>query len=193
MVISCHTTALIGECGDFFVEPFHTSRFYHRHSKRSNGGTGQISFGQGWLYSNGGTGALAASTSPTVAYITATSTTASVFPYASTTALTVSGLASTSNLVASNSFTLANLTGLLFGTNGVVSSLATSSLNLSIPLASTTGTTDNIAQGSTNRYYSDNLVNSYVNGSSTIAKLYTANAWNALQTFGNNISSAARN
>lgn len=42
----------------------------------SSGGTGANTFGQGWLYSNGGTGALAASTSPTVDYITATSTTA---------------------------------------------------------------------------------------------------------------------
>jgi hypothetical protein len=42
----------------------------------ANGGTGAASFGQGWLYSTGGTGALAASTSPTVNYITATSTTA---------------------------------------------------------------------------------------------------------------------
>lgn len=42
----------------------------------ANGGTGGTSFGQGWIYSNGATGALAASTSPTVNYITATSTTA---------------------------------------------------------------------------------------------------------------------
>jgi hypothetical protein len=42
----------------------------------ANGGTGSSSFGQGWLYSSGGTGALAASTSPTVNYIVATSTTA---------------------------------------------------------------------------------------------------------------------
>jgi hypothetical protein len=41
-----------------------------------NGGTGANTFGQGWVYSNGGTGALAASTSPTVNYLTATSTTA---------------------------------------------------------------------------------------------------------------------
>lgn len=40
------------------------------------GGTGAASFGQGWIYSNGGTSALAASTSPTVNYVTATSTTA---------------------------------------------------------------------------------------------------------------------
>jgi len=53
----------------------------------SNGGTGQTSFGQGWIYSNGGTGALVASTSPTVAYIVATSSIASILPYASTTAL----------------------------------------------------------------------------------------------------------
>lgn len=42
----------------------------------SSGGTGANTFGQGWIYSNGGVGGLAASTSPTVNYITATSTTA---------------------------------------------------------------------------------------------------------------------
>jgi len=48
------------------------------------GGTGQTSFGQGWLNSDGT--ALSASTSPTVNYITATSTTAtSTFPYLSVT------------------------------------------------------------------------------------------------------------
>ena len=54
------------------------------------GGTGQTSFRQGWLHSDGDT--ITASSSPTVNYITATSTTlASFFPYASTTAFTVSG------------------------------------------------------------------------------------------------------
>lgn len=42
----------------------------------NSGGTGANTFGQGWIYSNGGATALAASTSPTVNYITATSTTA---------------------------------------------------------------------------------------------------------------------
>jgi hypothetical protein len=41
-----------------------------------SGGTGATTFGQGWIYSSGSTSALAASTSPTVNYITATSTTA---------------------------------------------------------------------------------------------------------------------
>ncbi|MDO8729280.1 MAG: NYN domain-containing protein, partial [bacterium] len=40
----------------------------------TSGGTGQLSFGQGWLHSDGAT--LTSSTSPTVAYLTATSTTA---------------------------------------------------------------------------------------------------------------------
>ena len=58
----------------------------------AKGGTGQTSFGQGWLNSDGTT--LTSTTSPTVAYFTATSTAqASTFPYASTTALTVSGSA----------------------------------------------------------------------------------------------------
>ena len=42
----------------------------------ANGGTGATTFGQGWIYTDGGTGALNSSTSPTVNYITATSTTA---------------------------------------------------------------------------------------------------------------------
>lgn len=42
----------------------------------SNGGTGASTFGQGWLHSSGGTGSLTSSTSPTVNYVTATSTTA---------------------------------------------------------------------------------------------------------------------
>ena len=50
----------------------------------ARGGTGQTSFGQGWLNSDGTT--LSASTSPTVNYIVATSTTAtSTFPYLSVT------------------------------------------------------------------------------------------------------------
>lgn len=42
----------------------------------ANGGTGTTSFGQGWLFSSGDESALSASSSPTVNYITATSTTA---------------------------------------------------------------------------------------------------------------------
>ena len=42
----------------------------------ANGGTGATTFGQGWLHTVGGTSAFTASTSPTVAYLTATSTTA---------------------------------------------------------------------------------------------------------------------
>ena len=42
----------------------------------ANGGTGATSFGQGWLYSDGIGSSLTASTSPTVGYIIATSTTA---------------------------------------------------------------------------------------------------------------------
>ncbi len=49
--------------------------------------------GQGWLHTAGGTNAITASTSPTVAYLVATGTTASILPYASTTALTSSGSA----------------------------------------------------------------------------------------------------
>lgn len=64
-----------------------------------NGGTGATTFGQGWLFSTGGTGALAASTSPTVNYLTATSTTAtSTFAYS---------INATSGAVATNNVYLA--------------------------------------------------------------------------------------
>lgn len=57
-----------------------------------NGGTGATTFGQGWIYSAGGTGALVASTTPTVNAIIATSTTlASQFIQASSTNITVTG------------------------------------------------------------------------------------------------------
>ena len=84
----------------------------------SRGGTGQTSFGQGWLHSDGTT--FTSSTSPTVNYLIATSTTASQLPYASSTALTVSGTASTSNLIVSNNFTFKTVTGFLKATAGVV-------------------------------------------------------------------------
>jgi hypothetical protein len=57
----------------------------------------------------------------TAPYYTATSSTASQLPYASSTAITVSGTASTSALVASNSFTFSNVTGFLKAVAGAVS------------------------------------------------------------------------
>lgn len=67
------------------------------------GGTSKTTFGQGWIFSPGGVLGLNSSTSPTVAWITATSTVhQSIFPYASTTALTVSTTASTTNLIVSS-------------------------------------------------------------------------------------------
>ncbi len=44
-------------------------------------------------------------------------------------------------------------------------------------------TTDALAQGSTNRYYSDTLVNTFVHASSTIPKTYSANTWSGLNSF----------
>jgi len=84
-----------------------------------NGGTGATTFGQGWLHSSGGTNALTSSTSPTVAYLVATSTTlASQFPYASTTALSASGLTSGRVTYAGTGGILQNSTNLTFdGTN----------------------------------------------------------------------------
>ncbi len=164
----------------------------------------------------------------TASNFTATSSIASTFPYASTTALTVDG-----NLY------VGSLNGLLLGTNGTVSAVSTSSLNLSIPLASTTGTlsvanggtglsstptygqilvgnnaggytlsatstlkiavadligtTDNLTQGTNNLYYSNTLVNTFVNGSTTIPKTYTANTYTALQTLNGGLTIGSLN
>jgi hypothetical protein len=95
------------------------------------GGTGASTFGQGWIYSNGGTGALAASTTPTVDHVVATSSKASILPYASTTAITVSavpyftaltnallGTDQNGRVVATTSVSTGYLTGTLPVTNG---------------------------------------------------------------------------
>ena len=58
----------------------------------ANGGSGSATLGQGWLHTTGAGAIFTASTSPTVNYIIATSTTfASKFTFASSTAFTVSG------------------------------------------------------------------------------------------------------
>jgi len=104
-----------------------------------NGGTGMtsFSFSQGWLSSDGIN--IISSTSPTVNYVTATSTTkASTFPYASSTALTVSGTgyfgtASTSNLIVSLGADVGTLTsiGLISGTDiNISGGLTTPSITL---------------------------------------------------------------
>src|SRR3989344_3752703 len=90
------------------------------------GGTGASSFGQGWIYSSGGTTALAASTSPTVNYVVATSTTfASIFPYASTTAIsgtTAFFTTSTSTTVNGNTGNIGTLAVTGTGTFGTATS-----------------------------------------------------------------------
>ncbi|MFA5744851.1 MAG: immunoglobulin-like domain-containing protein [Candidatus Paceibacterota bacterium] len=63
-------------------------------------------------------GSSALGNSALAGYFIATTTTASIFPYASSTAITISGTASTTNLIASNAVTFQNLTGIL-SSNGV--------------------------------------------------------------------------
>jgi hypothetical protein len=81
----------------------------------TNGGTGVNSFGQGWIYSSGGTGALAASTSPTVNYLVATSTTAtSTFAFG-VQATNINLTSSTATSTAANGI---NLSSGCFAVNG---------------------------------------------------------------------------
>lgn len=83
------------------------------------GGTGVSAFSRGAIFSNGGIGDLISTTSPTLTSYIATGTTASIFPYASTTALSVSGTLG---------FSVGTLNGPLQAQNGLVS--ATSSLEV---------------------------------------------------------------
>ncbi len=46
-------------------------------------------------------------------------------------------------------------------------------------------TTDALAEGATNKYYSNGLVNTFVGASSTIAKTFTNNTFTGVNTFGN--------
>jgi hypothetical protein len=129
-------------------------------------------------------------------YFTATTTTASTFPYASTTALSVSNNAG---------LTVGNLTGPLQATNGTVS--ATSSVgvtyggtglttgptygkilignsvggytlsatsSLEIAVGSLVGTTDNLAEGTNNLYFTNARADARIDATTTLGSLTTA-------------------
>jgi hypothetical protein len=116
------------------------------------GGTGATSFGQGWIYSLGGTGALAASTSPTINYLVATSTTAtSTFAAGlQTTALNITS--STASSTFANGISLSagcfaiNNTCLSTSGSGITSIGPTgqTSAGPTITLATTTSTTNGL-------------------------------------------------
>ena len=57
--------------------------------------------------------------------------------------------------------------------------IATSSLNIN---------TDNLVQGSTNLFYADSLVQSFIHASTTIPKMYTANAFTGANTFSGSLT-----
>jgi hypothetical protein len=126
----------------------------------SNGGTGAATFGQGWVYSTGGTTALAASTSPTVNYLVATSTLfASQFPYASTTALSATTICLNGDTcrttwptgtVASDSFTHASY-------NGQITSATTSTLWLTNAITSLAASTSVLTYASSTAFTATNL------------------------------------
>jgi Chaperone of endosialidase/Domain of unknown function (DUF5011) len=101
------------------------------------------------LSTNGQRGVVSTST-PTAASYIATSTTASQLPYASSTAITVSGTASTSNLTVSNNFTFGSVTGFLKAVAGVVSTALvnlTSDVTGILPVANGGTGWGNVASG----------------------------------------------
>ena len=136
----------------------------------AKGGTGQTSFGQGWLNSDGTT--LSASTSPTVNYITATSTTAtSTFPYLSVTTnsnlgTVVGGTWQGTAIGAQYGGTGQNFSassGLVNFYSGAASTIATSSLGL---------LTTNVAEG-TNLYWTNDRFDTRLSATTTLPNLTT--------------------
>ena len=134
------------------------------------GGTGQTSFGQGWLNSDGTT--LSASTSPTVNYLTATSTTAtSTFPYLSVTTnsnvgTVVGGAWQGTAISAQYGGTGQNFSassGLVNFYSGTASTIATSSLGL---------LTTNVAEG-TNLYWTNDRFDTRLSATTTLPNLTT--------------------
>lgn len=94
----------------------------------ANGGTNASAIAPHMLLTFNGTSIVASST-PTAARYTATSSTASLLPYASTTAVTVSGTASTTNLIVSTGATMSDGFAL---TKGLINA------GFSLPTATTT-------------------------------------------------------
>lgn len=114
-----------------------------------NGGTGAATFGQGWLFSSGGTSALSASTSPTVNYIVATSTTASQFINASTTNVSAANICLTGDICRTTWPSGGSLSGgspntLTYWINGTTVG-ATSSPTIGYLTATSTSATSTIA------------------------------------------------
>lgn len=97
------------------------------------GGSGTVSSGlagQLAYYASDGTTVSGTTTGiSTRGRFVATTSIASIFPYASTTAITVSGTASTTNLIVSNSATIGSFTGLLNASAGAISTFTTSQAN----------------------------------------------------------------
>ncbi|MDP3646313.1 MAG: tail fiber domain-containing protein [bacterium] len=147
-----------------------------------SGGTGQTTFGQGWIFSDG-TSALSASTSPTVNYLTATSTLiASRFPYASSTALTATNLFSTNGVITYASSTALTVSGTSFLTNILATASSTigsgtQAGGLTI-FGGATSTGNLIVQGSATSTFSNGISTSYLNITGT----------SATSTFGNGLS-----
>lgn len=154
-----------------------------------------------------------ATSSPTVGYITATTTTASRLPFASSTGITATNFWGS---------LIGNVTGNVSGTAGSLASNGGNCTAGNFPLgvdasgavetctdawteaentsaayinssaltpyltlsAFYSTTTSDIGEG-TNLYYTDARVNSYVHGSTTVPKTYTANTFTGLQTINN--------
>lgn len=131
----------------------------------ANGGTGQTSFGQGWLGINN-SDSFISSTSPTASYFTSTSTgNHSTFPYASTTAISAQTICFTGDICRTNwpssgggayPFTLAgNATSTLTQFNGGLTAFASSTIGSGAQIGGLT-----ISGGATttgNQYISGNL------------------------------------
>jgi hypothetical protein len=86
-------------------------------------------------------------------------------------------------------------TGTFDGQEGTYYLNATNLTNFGTPFYTffNATTTDALAQGATNKYYADSLVNTYINASTTIPKTYTANTFTGANTFSSTLTVGALN
>ncbi|MFC1775632.1 tail fiber domain-containing protein, partial [Patescibacteria group bacterium] len=147
----------------------------------ANGGTGATTFAQGWLHSTGGTSALTASTSPTVNYITATSTATSTFAggvdlaalniTGSATSTAANGINIAAGCFSVNGTCLDNTSATWGSITGTLSNQTDlqSALNTKFSLSDWySTTTSDIAEG-TNLYYTADRVAGVIAGTTTTA------------------------
>jgi hypothetical protein len=139
----------------------------------ANGGTGWSNVASGAVVLGNGTGSLATTSAGTNGQVLALVGGTPMW-VATTTLLTISGTLAAGS--GGTDITNPSAAGILIGSyaGGSWQQVATSSLNIN---------SDNLVQGSSNLFYSNSLVQSFIHSSSTIPKTYAANSFTGANAF----------